>query len=233
MKNKGMIAALGLILVLGIVTTAATRRYIREQAGSERSLTVGPEAMYEAEPLAAEAAENGLAEDAPEPSSKKMAHVESVGTEDRACMQAEGDVSVQSLGEQKEKRADNRAAAKAAEKQSAGDESDHSVNTGAVVSPVENGIVSPGGVGFDINCGVRLIKTNLKQADIEDKIDELIEALFKNIPSGVGSKGKIKLKENEIDDVLNFGAEWAVENGYGWKEDLEVLEENGRIKERM
>lgn len=125
-----MIAALGLILVLGIVTTAATRRYIREQAGSERSLTVGPEAMYEAEPFAAEAAENGLAEDAPEPSSKKMAH-------------AEGDVSVQSLGEQKEKRADNRAAAKAAEKQSAGDESDHSVNTGAVVSPVENGIVSP------------------------------------------------------------------------------------------
>lgn len=138
-----MIAALGLILVLGIVTTAATRRYIREQAGSERSLTVGPEAMYEAEPFAAEAVENGLAEDAPEPSSKKMAHAESVGTEDRACMQAEGDVSVQSLGEQKEKRADNRAAAKAAEKQSAGDESDHSVNTGAVVSPVENGIVSP------------------------------------------------------------------------------------------
>ena len=105
MKNKGMIAALGLILVLGIVTTAATRRYIREQAGSERSLTVGPEAMYEAEPFAAEAVENGLAEDAPEPSSKKMAHAESVGTEDRACMQAEGDVSVQSLGEQKEKRA--------------------------------------------------------------------------------------------------------------------------------
>ena len=138
-----MIAALGLILVLGIVTTAATRRYIREQAGSERSLTVEPGAMYEAEPFAAEAAKNGLAEDAPEPSSKKMAHAESVGTEDRACMQAEGDVSVQSLGEQKEKRADNRAAAKAAEKQSAGDESDHSVNTGAVVSPVENGIVSP------------------------------------------------------------------------------------------
>ena len=66
-----MIAALGLILVLGIVTTAATRRYIREQAGSERSLTVGPEAMYEAEPFAAEAAENGLAEDAPEHLLKK------------------------------------------------------------------------------------------------------------------------------------------------------------------
>lgn len=142
-----MIAALGLILVLGIVTTAATRRYIREQAGSERSLTAGPEAgaMYEAEPFAAEAAENSLTEDAPEPFSKKMANAESVEAEDRARMQAEGDVSVQSLGEQKEKRADSRAAAKAAEKQSAGDESDHSVNTGAVVPPVENGIVSPAG----------------------------------------------------------------------------------------
>ena len=69
MKNKGMIAALGLILVLGIVTTAATRRYIREQAGSERSLTVGPEAMYEAEPFAAEAAGKGLAGGAAEATS--------------------------------------------------------------------------------------------------------------------------------------------------------------------
>ncbi|WP_448860658.1 lysozyme inhibitor LprI family protein [Clostridium sp.] len=147
MKNKGMIAALGLILVLGIVTTAATRRYIQEQAGSERSLTAGPEAgvMYEAEPFAAEAAENSLTEDAPEPSSKKIANAESVEAEDRARMQAEGDVSVQSLGEQKEKRADSRAAAKVAEKQSAGNESDHSVNTEAVVPPVENGIVSPAG----------------------------------------------------------------------------------------
>ncbi|MDO5848488.1 MAG: RtcB family protein [Methanobrevibacter sp.] len=94
-----------------------------------------------------------------------------------------------------------------------------------------NGIVSPGGVGFDINCGVRLIRTNLTKEDIEDKLDELVEVLFKNIPSGVGSKGKIRLKENEIDDVLDYGAEWAVKNGYGWEEDLEYLEENGRIKE--
>ncbi len=94
-----------------------------------------------------------------------------------------------------------------------------------------NGIVSPGGVGFDINCGVRLIRTNLTKEDIEGKLDELVEVLFKNIPSGVGSKGKIKLKENEIDDVPDYGAEWAVKNGYGWEEDLEYLEENGRIKE--
>lgn len=93
-----------------------------------------------------------------------------------------------------------------------------------------NGVVSPGGVGFDINCGVRLIKSNLTLEDIEEHLDELTEKLFKNIPSGVGSKGKIRLEENEINDVLDYGAEWAVENGYGWKEDLEVLEENGRIK---
>lgn len=92
-----------------------------------------------------------------------------------------------------------------------------------------NGVVSPGGVGFDINCGVRLIRSNLTEEDLNGKLDELVDSLFANIPSGVGSKGKIRLKENEIDDVLNYGAEWAVENGYGWKEDLEYLEENGRI----
>lgn len=92
-----------------------------------------------------------------------------------------------------------------------------------------NGVVSPGGVGFDINCGVRLIRSNLTKKDINGKLDQLVESLFKNIPSGVGSKGKIRLKKNEIDDVLDFGAEWAVKNGYGWEEDLEYLEENGRI----
>ena len=101
---------------------------------------------------------------------------------------------------------------------------------GVAAFNMRNGIVSPGGVGFDINCGVRLIKSNLRQEDIQDHLDELVDALFKNIPSGVGSKGKVKLSGNDINDVLDYGAEWAVENGYGWDEDLEVLEENGRIK---
>lgn len=100
---------------------------------------------------------------------------------------------------------------------------------GVAAFSLRTGIVSPGGVGFDINCGVRLIKSNLTVEDIEEHIDELTEKLFENIPSGVGSKGKIRLKEGEIDKVLDFGAEWAVENGYGWSEDLEVLEENGRM----
>ena len=92
-----------------------------------------------------------------------------------------------------------------------------------------NGVVSPGGVGFDINCGVRMLRTNLTEEDIKPKLKELVDKLFVNIPSGVGSKGKITLKENEIDDVLNYGAEWAIENGYGWEDDLNFLEENGRI----
>lgn len=94
-----------------------------------------------------------------------------------------------------------------------------------------NGVVSPGGVGFDINCGVRLIRTNLTMKDVDGKLDELANVLFKNIPSGVGSKGRIRLKDNEINDVLDYGARWAVENGYGWDEDLEYLEENGCIEE--
>ncbi len=100
---------------------------------------------------------------------------------------------------------------------------------GVAAFSLRNGVVSPGGVGFDINCGVRLIKSNLTIDDIEGHLDELTEKLFKNIPSGVGSKGKIRLEKDEINDVLDYGAEWAVNNGYGWPEDLEVLEENGRM----
>lgn len=91
------------------------------------------------------------------------------------------------------------------------------------------GVISPGGVGFDINCGVRMIRTNFTEDDIKPKMKEIVDKLFVNVPSGVGSKGKIRLKDNEINDVLDFGAEWAVENEYGWEEDLKFLEENGRM----
>lgn len=102
---------------------------------------------------------------------------------------------------------------------------------GVAAFSLRTGIVSPGGVGFDINCGVRLIKSNLTMEDIEGHVDELTEKLFENVPSGVGSKGKIRLEEGEINKVLDLGAEWAVENGYGWPEDLEVLEENGKMED--
>ncbi|MBU4535542.1 MAG: RtcB family protein [Euryarchaeota archaeon] len=93
------------------------------------------------------------------------------------------------------------------------------------------GVISPGGVGFDINCGVRMVRTNLTQEEIQPKIKELINTLFKNVPSGVGSKGKVRLAGGQIDEVLNQGAEWAVENGYGWEEDLKYLEENGKMED--
>lgn len=102
---------------------------------------------------------------------------------------------------------------------------------GVAAFDYENGIISPGGIGYDINCGVRLLTTNLTEKDILPKIRELTDKLFTNIPSGVGSEGKISLSEREINEVIENGAEWAVNRGYGFKEDLEKVEENGRMKE--
>jgi tRNA-splicing ligase RtcB (3'-phosphate/5'-hydroxy nucleic acid ligase) len=101
---------------------------------------------------------------------------------------------------------------------------------GVAAFSAHNGVISPGGVGFDINCGVRLIKTNLTEDDVKPKIKEIVNTLFENVPSGVGSKGKIRLQPGQIDEVLDHGAEWAVENGYGWERDLKYLEENGKME---
>ena len=100
---------------------------------------------------------------------------------------------------------------------------------GVAATRVDDGVVSPGGVGFDINCGVRLLRTNLTKEEVQPKIKELIDALFTNIPSGLGSAGKIRLRSGEIDQVLVKGARWAVEKGYGRPEDLETTEENGEM----
>ncbi len=94
---------------------------------------------------------------------------------------------------------------------------------------VEEGVISPGGVGFDINCGVRLLRSNLKVEEVRPKIKELIDTLFVEIPSGVGSEGKITLKDKELDEIFVSGAKWALENGYGVEEDLERCEENGAM----
>jgi tRNA-splicing ligase RtcB len=93
----------------------------------------------------------------------------------------------------------------------------------------DTGVISPGGVGFDINCGVRLLKTNLSIDDIKPNIKELIDNIFQNVPSGVGKKGKIRLSITELEDVFYRGAEWAADNEYGWKKDLDNIEENGRM----
>jgi tRNA-splicing ligase RtcB len=101
---------------------------------------------------------------------------------------------------------------------------------GVAAMRTSDGVVSPGGVGFDINCGVRIMRTNLAQEEVRPKIKELIDALFYAVPSGVGSKGKIKLRSGEINDVLIKGSRWAVDSGYGRPEDLETTEERGEIK---
>ncbi|ASJ14003.1 RNA-splicing ligase RtcB [Thermococcus radiotolerans] len=101
---------------------------------------------------------------------------------------------------------------------------------GVAAFDVKEGVISPGGVGYDINCGVRLIRTNLTEKEVRPKIKELVDTLFRNVPSGLGSKGRVRLHWTQLDDVLADGAKWAVDNGYGWKEDLEHLEEGGRME---
>ncbi len=94
-----------------------------------------------------------------------------------------------------------------------------------------DGSISPGGIGFDINCGVRLIKTDLTIEDLGDKKNALIDELYSNVPSGLGSKGLTKVGYKQLDDILAVGSEWAVENGYGWEKDLEVTEEFGHMRD--
>ncbi len=99
----------------------------------------------------------------------------------------------------------------------------------AAFDPDAGGIVSAGGVGFDISCGVRTMLTGLKREDIEPKKEELAEALYASVPVGMGSTGQIRLSPDEMDAMLDGGAQWAVERGYGDASDLERVEERGRM----
>ena len=100
---------------------------------------------------------------------------------------------------------------------------------GVAAVDADNGSISPGGIGFDINCGVRLIKTDLTLEDIGDRKNDLVDELYRNVPSGLGSKGLTKVGYKELEDILMNGSEWAVENGYGWEEDLDATEEHGHM----
>ena len=97
----------------------------------------------------------------------------------------------------------------------------------AAFDPKEGGVISAGGVGFDISCGVRALHTGRTANQIEPVRVELAEALFASVPAGVGSRGAIHLSEKEMDEMLRGGAEWAIGRGYGRTEDLERIEENG------
>lgn len=100
---------------------------------------------------------------------------------------------------------------------------------GVAAFDVKHGIISPGGIGFDINCGMRLLVTNLTETDVRPKIEILVNELFKTIPAGVGRGGMIRLSEEELKEIAVAGASWAVEKGMGWNRDLENIEEKGRI----
>src|ERR687891_2883114 len=101
---------------------------------------------------------------------------------------------------------------------------------GVAATDLVEGVVSPGGVGYDINCGVRLIRTNLTEKDLSRRgIREVINELFKTIPSGVGKTGSIRLTKSSLDEILVEGVKWTIENGYGGEEDAEVCEEGGKM----
>ena len=100
---------------------------------------------------------------------------------------------------------------------------------GVAAVDANEGCVSPGGIGFDINCGVRLIKTDLQMSDISKDMDRLMDSLYANVPSGLGSKGLKRLTIREMDEILQDGSVWAVRNGYGWESDIEVTEERGSM----
>jgi len=102
---------------------------------------------------------------------------------------------------------------------------------GVAAFGLEDGIISPGGVGYDINCGVRLLRTDYSAGDILDRRKELLAAIFKEVPAGVGKGGVTKLKKDILLEILVRGAEWAVESGYGTPGDLERTEERGRMRD--
>ncbi len=100
---------------------------------------------------------------------------------------------------------------------------------GVAATDMEDGVVSPGGVGYDINCGARLLRTDLDASDVEGNVRDLVDTMFANVPSGLGSKGKLRLSDRELDEVMTEGVEWAVREGYGWEKDLDHTEDGGSM----
>lgn len=98
---------------------------------------------------------------------------------------------------------------------------------GVAAFDVPDGVISPGGVGYDVNCGMRLIRTDLTLEDVQPKLELLMTELFRRVPAGVGSRGFVNLSRNEFADVMRRGARWCIAKGYGWQEDLERIEQGG------
>lgn len=100
---------------------------------------------------------------------------------------------------------------------------------GVAPMDAEKGVISPGGIGFDVNCGMRLVLTSLTYDEVKPKLHQLVDNLFKRVPAGVGGSGFVKISQDEFRRVVEEGARWCIERGYGWEEDLERTEEGGRI----
>ncbi|RJP84508.1 MAG: RtcB family protein [Desulfobacteraceae bacterium] len=102
---------------------------------------------------------------------------------------------------------------------------------GVAAFDCDEGVISPGGVGYDINCGVRLAATNLTEAEVQPRLEDLVNALFNAIPCGVGSTGSVRLSQTDLKKALKTGSRWAVENGYGEESDIHHTEDNGCMED--
>lgn len=100
---------------------------------------------------------------------------------------------------------------------------------GVAAFSLDHGVISPGGIGFDINCGMRLIRTNLTLPEVRPHLENLMEELFRTVPAGVGCKGTIKLSRSECEEVMTRGVNWCIKKGLGWPQDRERIEESGCI----
>src|SRR3972149_6687973 len=101
---------------------------------------------------------------------------------------------------------------------------------GVAAMRVEDGVVSPGGVGFDINCGTRVLRTNLSEDEVRPLLKELVNQVFRDVPAGLGGSGQVRIGISQIDEVLVKGARWALEHGYAWPEDVEAIESGGALQ---
>jgi tRNA-splicing ligase RtcB len=98
---------------------------------------------------------------------------------------------------------------------------------GVAAFSLRTGVISPGGIGFDINCGVRLVKTNLTEQEVKPKLKELIELIFRTVPSGLGAKGFVRLNEPEFNTLMTDGVPWALKKGFAWQSDIDFTEQGG------
>ena len=100
---------------------------------------------------------------------------------------------------------------------------------GVAAMDPETGVISPGGIGFDVNCGMRLVLTHFTEEEVRPHLRQLVDMLFQRVPAGVGSSGFLRIKQDEFRHAVEQGARWCIKNGYGWREDLERTEEEGCI----